>query len=155
MIFRPSNALAFHVGELHEPHLSTSCRLRHGFTHQRDYVLRTFGIARRVAVQKSTVVLLLPVGSSLKCSQRSLSNFGSLFINQGRSTLLWKSRSIALAEPSEPGIPGSPAICGVSLAVAKAGSIIQRTHWYLQITSLKYKQVCEVVPTQLLIYELS
>lgn len=45
------------------------------------------------------------------------------------------------AEPSEPVLQGSPAICGISLAVAKAGSIIKRKPLYMHIASLKYEQL--------------
>ncbi|XP_069095363.1 enolase 4 isoform X2 [Pleurodeles waltl] len=50
-------------------------------------------------------------------------------------------KPIPPAEPSESVLPGSPAICGISLAVAKAGSIIKRTPLYMHIASLKNEQL--------------
>nr|XP_033798999.1 enolase 4 isoform X5 [Geotrypetes seraphini] len=49
-------------------------------------------------------------------------------------------KPIPPAEPAEPVLKGSIAIGAISLAVAKAGAIVNKTPLYLHVASLKHKQ---------------
>nr|XP_033798996.1 enolase 4 isoform X2 [Geotrypetes seraphini] len=53
-------------------------------------------------------------------------------------------KPIPPAEPAEPVLKGSIAIGAISLAVAKAGAIVNKTPLYLHVASLKHKQSIDV-----------